>query len=671
MAFDRRVLALAPALICLAHAAVAAPTPVVVTGDPVAPPFDTPGQGLCAAMSVSNNPAGDFPQSTALYNAGINSFMEANAGSRVTRSIRTVFDLSNNNTSTPQKYSYGDFTDAQLPTCLTGGCDFVGLTSGDTTTSFATRFRGYINITSTLVGKALHFGFFTDDAVSFTLYDKSQTAYPVVTRPPQLGSATWRTTNSVTFTKAGLYAVEILYAQISGDAALEMSIFDGPFTDFELPANQAGTVSLRASGFALLPSDLFFQAENGSQTFSDPDQCVQCNRQFANSPGNGGCGAGYYCNTAALCAPCNSSLYCGPSCSPCGQATPVCINLNGTNTCVQCAKDTDCGIQHCDQKTHTCKECNVDADCPQGKVCDADAHECKECNDDSQCMRGLTCSNHACVPCNSKDHCAGASCNCCPGGDNIKCAPLSAGAAPTCVECVKDTDCAAGKKCDTVNGRCVDQVAECNTPDRCGASCVRCPQDRPYCLDGQVCVECRNDLECAQGSFCVSGECTPCVTDRHCGARCGTCSGDTPFCLSDGTVEHAVCGRCRSDADCAGGTCNPDTHTCSAGCAETCAEGTVCDGQKCVQCYASAHCLCGGSCDPATNTCVSACNDSSDCGANQHCSLIDKTCQEGRRKPDTAPRGGGLCCGIAGPPTAGGILLAILTLAFLSRRRAR
>ena len=43
---------------------------------------------------------------------------------------------------------------------------------------------------------------------------QNQAAYPVVTRPPVLGSPTWRTTNAVTFSFAGLYPVEILYAEI-------------------------------------------------------------------------------------------------------------------------------------------------------------------------------------------------------------------------------------------------------------------------------------------------------------------------------------------------------------------------------------------------------------------------------------------------------------------------
>ena len=664
----KRAAALALPLLVLGLAAAAAPKPqtqaaVVVSGPPVAPAFGTPGQGLCAATKFAN--AADLPQQTAGFNAQMNALMDDASTPRVSATRRTVFDLSNNNPSL-QQISYGDYRDAQLPTCGTGGCDFVpnDPAYNDVSKTFISRLRGYLNITSNMVNRPLHFGFYADDAISFTVFDAAGGAYPVIIRPPLLGTPTWRTTNTVRFNQAGLYPVELLYAQVANDAALEFSFLDGIFTDIEDAANN--TSSLKAAGFTLFTADYFFQTETGANSFQDVDVCVQCNRQFAGANGNGGCGPSYYCNNAALCAPCTSTNYCGPSCAPCAGATPVCVNISGTYTCVQCNKNADCGNQVCDLSTHTCKECNQDTDCPSGKVCDVEAHECKQCNDNGQCGRGLSCVDHACTPCNTKDHCAGASCNCCPGGDTMKCEALAPGAAPTCVECVRDADCSDGKKCDTVNGHCVEKVAQCNTPDACGPSCARCPNDRPYCQDGQVCVECRNDLECGDGRFCVSGECTSCVTDRHCGPRCGTCGGDTPFCLSDGTTAHSACVRCIVDADCVGGTCDPTTHTCSATCAQSCGQGTVCDGQQCVQCYNNTHCPCGGSCE--NGTCVEACSDSSDCATNQHCSAA-KTCEDGRVKPKTEPRGGGLCCAIAGPPTAGGILIAVVTVALLSRRK--
>jgi Cys-rich repeat protein len=238
------------------------------------------------------------------------------------------------------------------------------------------------------------------------------------------------------------------------------------------------------------------------------------------------------------------------------------------------------------------------------------------------------------------------------------------------VECTGDADCADGKKCDIANGRCVEQIAECNTSERCGSQCVKCPSDRPYCMDGQVCVECRSDLECGDGRFCVSGECASCTTDKRCGERCESCPGEQPFCLTDGTTRGSSCVGCRENADCGpGGTCDPTTRTCSAStCAVSCAEGSVCYGDACVQCFADAHCPCGGTCDTALNICTTSCVDSNDCLGVQHCSANTQQCERGRRMPGTEPQGGGFCCGTTADSTPGGLALLVLLAAFLALR---
>lgn len=682
-------MALTVTFVCLAGTALAAKLPdVVVSGDPVAPSPTQPGTGVCVASSVSTDPAADFPQSTSGYIGGMNDFMERTSASRTTYVLRTPFDLSNNNTGGTQA-SRGDFIDAS-PDCASYGCSFF---INDPFTSFGSRFRGYLNVTQDMVGRALHFGLYTDDAVSFVIFDRNNVQYQVINRPPQLGAATWRTTNSVTFQKSGLYPVEILYAEVTDHAAVELAILDGAFTDFERTANQTPIVKLNESGFLLVPPEKFFQTETGRPSFTDPAQCKQCNRSFANAPGNGDCGtgSGYYCNGAALCAPCDTSRVCGPSCSPCGQSTPNCVNVNGTYTCVECADDSQCPNGRCDPLTNTCKgclknedcptgqctnntctgcnddtdcaagqvcdvpnatcvECNRDEDCPPDEVCAPELKQCRECNQNADCERGKSCSNHQCVTCTTDESCAGNSCNCCPSG--TQCAAPTPGASPSCVECTNDTQCADGKTCDTANGRCVDSVAECNTSDRCGPDCVKCPTDRPLCLDGQVCVQCRNDLECGAGQFCLSGECSSCTTDRHCGTRCTACGGigddrkDTPFCLTDGTPAGSSCVGCRTDADCGGGQCDPATHTCVAtGCEENCAEtGQVCNGSACVECFADAHCPCGGSCDVEAGLCTASCEDSGDCLGVQHCAAPDQVCERGRRMPGTTPQGGSFCC---------------------------
>ena len=69
---------------------------------------------------------------------------------------------------------------------------------------------------------------------------------------------------------------------------------------------------------------------DGAPSFTDINQCQQCDRQFVNLPGNGGCVAGTYCNEAALCAPCNVDVFCGPACLPCGGAVPFCVSPDGS-----------------------------------------------------------------------------------------------------------------------------------------------------------------------------------------------------------------------------------------------------------------------------------------------------------------------------------------------------
>ncbi|MRG93678.1 outer membrane exchange protein TraA family protein [Polyangium spumosum] len=317
------------------------------------------GTGLCAASAIATNPSADFdlPNPNG-YMEAINGFIEAHAADRVEHVLRSALDLSNNNSS-GLAMSYGDFIDAALPECKTGGCDFF---ANDSTMAFASRLRGFFNVTPDLVNKPIHFGFYADDSVSFTVYDNEFTAYPVVVRPPELGFPSWRMTNQVTFSTPGLYPIEILYTEIAEHAALEMSYFIGDFTDFERPANQPPIVQLDDAGFTLFEPSRFFQTLNGDPSYPDLGVCKQCDRQFINQAGNNGCDAGDYCNEAALCAPCDMAQRCGPTCAPCGGDTPFCVNLDGNLKCGECRADADCADgATCDPSTKTCNTSNSPA----------------------------------------------------------------------------------------------------------------------------------------------------------------------------------------------------------------------------------------------------------------------------------------------------------------------
>ncbi|KYF67424.1 outer membrane exchange protein TraA family protein [Sorangium cellulosum] len=696
------------ALAAAAALCVAQPAPARAQSQPFGPvtlyepTIDTlpevEGTGLCAASALSDNVDRDFyvplidpndPGERLAYNDKVNAFITSKIGDVVAEYreyvVRTVLDLSNNNSDLDDDQnpieegplSYGDFTGLMSTTCQEGGCDFPWNSHG-TSQPFGSRLRGFLLVPEEMAGRPVHIGFYADDAVSLTFWDKSNGVKPVMVRPARLGLPTWRLTNTVIFVKAGLYPLEILYVEIAEHAALEMSYFVGEFDDFELGARVEGSESLKAAGYSLFQPAQFFQTMSGSPSFPDLDQCQQCNRQFAGQAGTNGCPGSYYCNEAALCAPCDTARFCGESCSACTGDTLFCINLEGR---AQCA------------------ECRTSADCQGGFVCDPETHECKEeyeCEEDPDCPRDKICVDHTCVLCDTSDRCAGNSCNCCPNGINgtqMDCAAVEPGGTPMCVECLTDEQCPDGKVCHVPTGHCMDRPLPTNAlPNCCGEGCVDCmhPEDPndpqsppvPFCLPGPIgtaCAACRNDMDCAEGQYCLSGECKECVKDRRCGLRCDSCGDDTPFCLGQ-FAETAACVRCTSDEQCAGTTCNPETHACEPGCLATCAEDTpFCDGEKCVECYADTQCPCGNTCDLATNTCDISCKSNVDCLGNEHCRWTDeadaKECALGPM-PDNVACGGTLAeiCSVSvvgqkgGDPRPAG-LLALAALALLERKR--
>jgi len=653
-----------------AHAAVVIP-------EGVAEALPGQGTGLCAASAIAANPTTDFTTSAPMqYNGSINAFIDAHKADRVEQVIRTLLDLSNNNAS-GLKISYGDFIDAALADgCKTGGCDFF---VNDTSTAFGTRMRGFLNVTDQFANKELHIGTYLDDSLSITFYDKALAPYSVIFKPWQLGAATWRITEQVTFQKPGLYPVEILYTEITEHAAFEMSYFIGTFTDFAREANTIPIVKLDASGFQLFPATQFFQTLSGNPSYPDLDVCKQCERQFINVPGNNGCDPGYYCNEAAVCSPCDTAKLCGPTCSPCGGDTPFCVNINGDLQCAGCRNDQDCDNGFtCDPITKTCNECNENSDCPKGQGC----------------------VDKKCEPCSTSDECAGNSCNCCPDGANgkqMKCGALEPEGQPSCVECTTDAEC-GGAICNLAVGRCTSALPADQNPTACGEGKVNCialetivvkgesKPRYPFCLPGPIgvaCAECRNDMDCTEGAFCLSGVCTACTRDKRCGMRCDSCGGDTPYCHGQNAAV-AECVRCTSDTQCAGGaSCNPMTHACdpAGGCLLTCGPSTpFCDGANCVECYADAQCPCGGTCDQASKRCSPSCKTNVDCLGNEHCAWNEnetaKECSLGPM-PDGVDCGGTLATicsarpGRHGGGAPGAAFVALSILALLGRRRLR
>lgn len=638
---------------------------VTTISGPILSPFlnsdGTPadGTGICMASALSMNVGVDFGGlNETNYFGGMNTFMELHEADRDERVVRSVFDLSNNNDQGTQA-SYGDFLNSD-PDCQVGGCGFF---VNDPNFSFGTRFRGFLNVTEEFVNRDIQLGFYADDTVSLHFFNRDGSRYDILVLSPQLGFPTWRMADTVRFEEPGIYPLEIHYVQIGEHAALEVSYNFLPGSDFEQPADQPPINTLSNAGFQLFPETMFFQTLSGVPSFPNVNDCQQCNRSFVNLPGNNGCDGGYYCNEAALCAPCDSAIFCGPSCSPCGGATPHCANPN--------------------ENGYECVECIEDEQCPGDYMCNPETFECDQCIDDSQCPRGDACVDGECVVCGTSDSCAGNSCNCCPtgaGGAQLECAALESGGTPVCMECIRNSDCTAGV-CDVEVGRCVESLANCGT----------CPPEYPFCLPGSLgaaCAECRFDTDCTEGNFCQSGECRPCTTDRRCGLRCESCTGAEPSCRDGQTPDQSICVQCEDDSQCPDGTCNLTTNRCEPTCSVTCDGATpfCLGGDRCVECYADVHCPCNGACDLSSNTCNSACRTNRDCMGNEHCAWNDdfdeKECKLGPNvgQSPCSPLTGcisPLACDVAvghrpGDGSLGALLLALLGgLGLLAVRRRR
>lgn len=632
---------------------------VVVDGDPVAPlPTGAliKGAGLCAAfrptdsVTASNTfpsrPA-DFPNEGVAgknsFSLAVNDFMDAGATgplpSTLYATLQTPFDLTNTIQLTDQG-SDGDYVMSACYPPNHGGCLFPGPPPGSTLPeqAFGSRFRGFIAVPENwVVAQTVQFGFVSDDAVAMRIFAKGKPnetppIYEVVSRAVEPVSSTYRVTNQVTFQKPGLYPIEILYVNYGKSAFLEMAVMFNPsFSEIdEYVFKQDG---LPKRGFLLTQPEIFFQTSSGVLPFAGaPATCQQCPRMWANQPNQPQniCPAGMFCNEAAVCSPCVGDQFCGTQCKQCAKPDPY------------CARDpASAGADY------TCVECRDDPDCQTGQKCIKSIGKCIS------------------------------PCACC--GDTPFCLatdPLQP-AARNCSACRNDDDCPGGQ-CDLLNGRCVDKLPDCNTDDKCGALCVNCitstladPQGaRPHCLDGQVCGQCRNDVDCTAGTYCRSGDCLPCTHDRHCGPSCLSCGIEivgvaadgsatttlsaTPFCAApNGKVPTAVCVRCLTDDQCGpGGTCDPATNQCSpaAPCVPPCSGKTVCDGTACVECFTAAQCPCG---QCIAGSCTNNCGDSTDCRSNQCCAQETGQCADGRCKPGLTANGGALCCSAPGGAVGG------------------
>ncbi len=336
----------------------------------------------------------------------------------------------------------------------------------------------------------------------------------------------------------------------------------------------------------------------------------------------------------------------------------------GTNSCArdpECDDGIPCTLDLCEvlDGVGRCRHepdhdwCEVNgrpARLPEGQDADCIVRRCDPsraegepsgCTWDAALREGQACNNG--VYCDGNDTC-----------QSGQCKPLDAEADP----------CPASLSCDPVRDSCVG----CTSDAQCAGT------GRPFCRDGEVCVECLNDSDCDDTNPCTADTCSESGDCEHTDIAAGTacpggnvcdgggscvqcisdaqCSGSTPRC----NTASNTCVRCLANSDC--DDTNPCTNdrcgtdnTCSnppVAAGATCPGGNVCDGSgNCVECISDAQC--SGStprCNPASNTCVrclanSDCDDTNPC-TNDRCGT-DNTCTNPPLASGTTCPGGNVC----------------------------
>ena len=296
------------------------------------------GDGLCVtAVHVPDPTLGQVPFSSVDDALGVLN----RTSPRLTEDgrVSTVYSLINfrNNDA----ISAGDF-DGDIVAPFS---DSPGAVPPGNDRNFAMRLRGYINVDGAdPAGLKRTLGIYADDGARLLVGGIPITVPDIDER------LSTRRIRQVQYGGSGLYPIELLYYQNGSGATLEFSE-----SSQWIPENTRLT-NLHDLGFTLVGEprpNLFVNTELYTARLGAVSKCIECTDDSS-------CPAANYCvkdwgptPPAGLCQACNVASHCGPSCTACGTATPICHQ----GGCIQCLEDKDCatGLQ-CNQTSHQCEQ---------------------------------------------------------------------------------------------------------------------------------------------------------------------------------------------------------------------------------------------------------------------------------------------------------------------------
>ncbi|XP_043229156.1 multiple epidermal growth factor-like domains protein 10 [Amphibalanus amphitrite] len=288
-----------------------------------------------------------------------------------------------------------------------------------------------------------------------------------------------------------------------------------------------------------------------------------CDHGHCKSPGKTGdsCWLSFQCKShicwQGLCADCAHHSDCKNAGEFCDKGRCKSLLRYG----YKCSENSQCVSRICDSKTQQCVDCVNSLGCPDNSFCSADLKCVRKgmfrdvCTSDNQCLSNKCGPKNRCVQCSRVQDCdstthfcdlvdgactplgrAGQICStteqCLP---SLTCSPVT----NKCVQCLFNTDCLSGQRCDNTLGMCVAKSV-------LGDSCV----GDADCQSGvcssvsDTCVQCRAGLPagtlggCTLGQFCsLEGACLTANVPLN-----GAClSGQNVQCAAGLVCTNRVC----------------------------------------------------------------------------------------------------------------------------------